>query len=291
MGAPAKIRIEDNLPEAYVVASAASAGGQTRFKRLTWISLTMLVVAAAAGIVEQSWAGWVSGAAFLVSIVLTAMALYRRTEQDWYDGRAVAESVKSITFKYAVGGEPFEIGDAKADDNFADTLHELIVEVQKLSSSVSPPLNPPVLGNLQGLRAAALEKRRSVYLEQRIEDQRNWYCQRAREHREVARRWRIVMFASQGLGLVGAALKGLGLLDLDTMSIFAAIAASAAAWIAAGDYTETSRAYDFAALEIGHSRERIAKIQTEADWAEFVADCEQSMSREHTMWLARRRAS
>lgn len=289
-GVPAVIRIEDHLPEAYAVASVASAKGQRWFKRLTQASLMLLILAAIGGVVEHPWGGWLSATAFLASIVLTALAIYQKTEQDWYDGRASAESIKSLAFKYAVGGEPFEKASQDTEERFGEALASLLGELRDLSSAVPPAPLGPILGGLRQLRGEPLATRRSVYREQRIEDQRNWYSRRAREHRVTARGWRIVMFASQAAGLVGAVLKGFGLIDIDLMVIFATVAAATAAWIAAGDFTETARAYDFASLELGQALEKLSQSDSEKGWARFVADCEQAMSREHTMWLARRRA-
>jgi hypothetical protein len=289
-GVPAVIRIENHLPEAYAVASVASAKGQRWFKRLTRASLVLLVIAAIGGAIGHPWGGWLSVAAFLTSIILTALAVYQKTEQDWYDGRASAESIKSLTFKYAVGGEPFETAALDAEERFGEALASLLEELRDLSSAVPPAPLGPVLGDLRQLRGEPLAIRRSVYREQRIEDQRNWYSTRAREHRATARGWRIVMFASQATGLAGAALKGFGLVDIDLMSIFATVAAATAAWIAVGGFTETARAYDFASLELGQALEKLDQSDGEEGWAPFVADCEQAMSREHTMWLARRRA-
>jgi len=285
-----RIQIEDHMPEAYFVASKASAEGQKRFKRLTRASLLLLIVAAVGGLIEEAWGGWISAVAFLSSIVLTALAVYQKTEQDWYDGRASAESVKSITFKYAVGGEPFETTDEGASVRFGDTLTSLTSALEVLSSTVPPTRIEPMLGALRDLRGQVLGERRSIYREQRIEEQRNWYANRAAEHRSTARTWRAIMFTSQVAGVVCASLKGLGLIDIDLMSIFATVAASGAAWIAAGDFAESARAYDFAYLELGQALERIEQTRTEEEWARFVADCEQAMSREHTMWLARRRS-
>jgi hypothetical protein len=147
----------------------------------------------------------------------------------------------------------------------------------------------PALDQLRVLRGAPLQRRQASYRKQRLEDQANWYSKRAGEHRSKARRWRAVMFASQLAGVAGATLKGLGVVDVDVLSLFATMAAAAAGWIAAGDYTETARAYDFAALELQGALGSFDRVEDESEWARYVADCEQAMSREHTMWLARRR--
>lgn len=285
------MRIEDHLPAPYSAASRASKEGQDGFKRLTWVALALLVVASVGGLIDAEWGGWLSLAAFLGSIVLTALAVYRKAEQDWYDGRAAAESIKSLTFKYAVGGEPFGIASERPDQRFVASIGHLTSELRQLGSAVESQGTAPVLDQLRGLRRETLGARQAAYREQRLEDQATWYSTRAGEHRATAKKWRGVMFASQLAGVAGAALKGLGVIDLDILSLFATMAAAAAGWIAAGDYVETARAYDFAALELQQALERFEDVEDEEGWARYVADCEQAMSREHTMWLARRRGS
>ena len=44
-----------------------------------------------------------------------------------------------------------------------------------------------------------------------------------------------------------------------------------------------ARAYEFAALELGQVSGRSSEVALEEDWASFVADAEQTMSREHTL--------
>ena len=285
------VRIEDHLPAPYSAASQASKQGQDGFKRLTWVFLSLLVVASVGGLIAKDWGGWLSLVAFLGSIVLTALAVYRKSEQDWYDGRAAAESIKSLTFKYAVGGEPFGIAAARPDQNFAAAIAQLTSELKQLGSAVQSNSTAPALDRLRNLRTETLGTRQAAYREQRLEDQANWYSTRAREHRATAKHWRIVMFASQIAGVIGATLKGLGLIDLDVLSLFATMAAAAAGWITAGDYIETARAYDFAAIELQQALGSFGNVKDEKEWARYVADCEQAMSREHTMWLARRRGT
>lgn len=71
--------------------------------------------------------------------------------------------------------------------------------------------------------------------------------------------------------------------------MFAVAGATAVAWLAAGDYVKTARAYELTTLELDQALDIVNTIDEETAWATFVADAEQTMSREHTAWLARRR--
>jgi SMODS and SLOG-associating 2TM effector domain 1/SMODS and SLOG-associating 2TM effector domain 3 len=277
------------MPELYDVAETASSEGQHWFKWLTGTALILLVVAAAGGMIDERWAGWMSAVAFAVGTVASTLWIFRRHENEWYDGRAAAESAKSLTFKYAVGGQPYDVENTAATAEYAGALAAIVSELKRLESPVDASADPGDLGDLDRLRAAQLSDRQAVYRDQRIEEQRTWYTRRARDHRGNGRRWQRAMIALYLAGITGAVLKGLGVIDFDLLGLFATLAASVAAWLAAMDYRRIARAYEFAAEELRDVLERSSTMATEAEWSSFVADAEQAMSREHTLWQARRR--
>ena len=88
---PAHVRIDDHMPALYGAAETVSRKGQERFRWLTSAALSY--------------------------------------ENEWYDGRAAAESAKSLTFKYAVGGAPYGVEDAGAKHRYAEALAGMIAEL------------------------------------------------------------------------------------------------------------------------------------------------------------------
>jgi len=126
---PAHVRIDDHMPALYGAAETVSRKGQERFRWLTGAAVILLVIAAVGGMIDQPWAGWLSAAAFAVGTVATTFWVIRRHENEWYDGRAAAESAKSLTFKYAVGGAPYGVEDAGAKHRYAEALAGIIAEL------------------------------------------------------------------------------------------------------------------------------------------------------------------
>ena len=279
------------MPAVYDVAETVSKQGQARFRQGTVVALLLLLIAALFGLVGKPWAGWLSAVAFGGSIVATGLGQFRSAEDDWYDGRAVAESAKTLTWKYAVRGQPFDVGDAEATSTYERLVGEVLGELRALRSTVEAPNERHDLRPLRQFREAELPDRQAVYREQRLGGQRDWYRRRGGEHRRTARTWGSVAVVLQLGGLAAAALKGLDVIELDLLSPFATAAAGALAWLAAGDYQKTARAYGLTTLELDMTLEAASQITSEEEWARFVADAEQTMSREHTTWLARRRGS
>jgi hypothetical protein len=285
------VKVEHHLPATFTAAEAASGRGQKRFKLFTAASLVLLTVAAACGIWESPIAGAIAAVAFGASFTMSAWVVTRDMQDAWYDGRALAESAKSLTYKYAVGGAPFEVGNPTATERWATSVADIVGELRRLQTVIEPAA-ASLYGDtaLQALRAAPLARRIGIYREERLEGQRRWYATRSRDHRETAQRWQVAAGVLQLVGVLGAVLKAFDLLHFDLLGLCAAAAAAAVAWLQAGDYVMTARAYEVTTLDISTSLSRLDAVDTEETWATFVADAEQAMSREHTMWTARRRA-
>ena len=82
----------------------------------TATQLVLLLVAAFSSLISQELpvreariALAVTAACFFLAAVLKVHALTTKAERLWYEARAVAESVKSLAWRYAVGSEPFRV--------------------------------------------------------------------------------------------------------------------------------------------------------------------------------------
>jgi hypothetical protein len=108
----------------------------------------------------------------------------------------------------------------------------------------------------------------------------------ANRHERAARIWLIVSVTASAGGVVAAAMRMLGLIDVDVLGVAAAVATAAIAWNQLNQNRNLVAAYRLTARELSIIRDRVANVD-EASWAAFVSDAEDAVSREHTMWLAR----
>jgi len=278
------------LPGSYVAADAASLDGQRRFIMSTRIQLILLVIASAAG--SFSWAvkdGW-DGAALLAGVAFTAAAGLRvvlirsRPHRSWYDGRAVAESVKTLSWKYAVGGDPFQVSEEQARANFEALVDEVLASFDSLPPGERGGSAPTT--SMDATRALELEKRKDLYERERIDEQRDWYSRKAAWNQSRARFWGFVVLGLQLVGAVGAFLKGFGVVNIDIFGLAGAAVASAAAWLETKQHLTIARAYRVAADELGSIVGLMPGQSDEASWSRFVAESEEAISREHIMWRA-----
>ncbi|HEV2779536.1 MAG TPA: DUF4231 domain-containing protein [Actinophytocola sp.] len=286
---------DTDLPGLFEAADAASLEGQRRYVTAVRFRLILVIVAAITGVV--TWKVGSRGidlaaigtALALVAISLTELTVKSvRPEDRWYDGRALAESAKSLAWRYSVGGVPF----AKQDDEdavkrrFIEQLARLLEEAP--TTSITPSRRPVVTERMAALRASDLPTRKAAYLRSRIGDQQEWYSRKARLNDKLAGRWRTALVIFEVLGVCAALAKAVGYVNLDLAGIVAAVIATGTAWISLRQFSTLARAYTFAANELTIARGRLELVADEKAWAAEVADSEEAVSREHTMWRASR---
>jgi hypothetical protein len=281
-----------SMPGLFQGADELSLRAQRRFLLASRLRLVFVVLAAAGGAVSLQ-AGAVDIAALVTvialvgAIVAEVWLLIEKPEQTWYDGRALAESAKTLTWRYAVGAAPFEdTSDPSAEGRFVSELEKLLREAP--STAVAPTTAPAVSEQLRRLRAAPLTERRDSYLAHRIDDQSSWYTRKSGWNIRLAQRWRITLLVLEILGVTAALLRAVGLVQIDLAGITAALIGAGAAWLATKQHDSIGRAYAFAANELSLARARLVRPATQADWAREAADAEEAISREHTMWRASR---
>jgi hypothetical protein len=117
---------------------------------------------------------------------------------------------------------------------------------------------------------------------------RDWYSNKAKWNSTRARQWTIVLIASEFLGAASGALVAAGILGFDAMGICAAVAATVTAWVQAKHHQNLTTAYSITHQELASISSEVDLVEDEDDWAVFVGQAEEAISREHTLWRASR---
>lgn len=287
----------DDLPGLFEAADSASLDGQHRYVRGVRLRLLLAVAAAATGAVPFVL-GRVDVAAIGTAIALAAVSVTElnlkaaRPEDRWYDGRALAESAKSLAWKFSVGGLPFDKaggeagGEAETERRFIQQMHKLLEDAP--TTSIRPSQRPVVTEGMRALRAAPFAERKVAYLEARVADQQRWYTAKAARNERLAGWWRAGLLSIEVIGICAALGKAVGAVRFDLAGVVAAVIAAGTAWISLRQLSTLARAYTFAANELAIVRSRLELVEDEPSWASEVADAEEAVSREHTMWRASR---
>jgi len=229
-----------------------------------------------------------------VALVMRLIRVITRPERMWYEARAVAESVKSIAWRYAVGGEPFQ--EARSPNALNAIVNDRFNGIRTVLTKYKAPdqvvEQHQVTPAMRAIRALPLVSRKLVYRTGRVEDQQKWYVDNARFNRQRTLQTHAVLILVEVLAIFAAllpmALAALHLFPLNLQSLAANIAGGGAAWMQAKRYEDLSASYKVTASELKQVAADIDRQQDEASWARFVENVEGSMSREHQLWRATR---
>ena len=286
-----------DLPPLFHAADQSSLKAQRWFLNATKVRLMGLIGAAFFGLFVWTWgqspvdwAGVLAALCFGIALVVEGYLLKSKPERTWYDGRAVAESMKTLTWRYAMGADPFNIehAAAEADELFLRQLSDVLGVVKDLDLAPDAAVGEQITAAMRAVRAASLHDRKTIYAEHRVDEQQSWYSRNAKWNRSRANRWALGMLAIEVLGIGAGILKAIGTIHGDLLGFGGAIAAAMTAWLQTKQHRSLAAAYTVTALELASVRSRIRHQESEANWAAFVSDAEDAFSREHTLWKASR---
>lgn len=281
-----------DYPALFLDADNASNMYQTRFLRLIrgeYLALFLASVFSMSFLNDVVYYLLYAGI-FVVGLIILIIRAQSKPEQWWYRCRALAESVKTLTWRYMMHAAPFGGGDAQAKKEFRDQLHAIFRENMETAKQITDNWsgNDQITQPMENVRAQTREDRMAYYLKHRVEDQRSWYKRKSKANRTAARGW---VWAS-GFCYVIAGSMALSRIALPNwlywpIEPLIVIAASIVGWMQIKKFNELAAAYTVTAHEIGLIQPVADGVTNDDEFSEFVNDAEKAFSREHTLWIAR----
>ncbi|KAA0884380.1 DUF4231 domain-containing protein [Corynebacterium amycolatum] len=250
-----------------------------------------LILAAAAAVWASQTASsiprWLAVVGFTTALIAEVFDYELNPTQKWYQGRALAESCKTLAWRFAVGGSPFPAQMTSKDAEILLTERISEANSEAWSEVAVPIAGATVTEQMRDLRTKKFEERKAAYLEGRIENQQTWYAEKANGCKRKSRRWKAVLIVGEIAALVWsiacAANPGLwNATGLLTTSI-----GCGSAWVSLKQFENLKTAYSAASHELTLIDSKL-RVADENEWAMAVDDAEEAISREHTLWLASR---
>jgi hypothetical protein len=271
--------LDADLPVLFRSADATAIEAQRLYLLAIRIRLYLLVLAAATGAVS------------VVAAALTELFLVRdQPDRRWYEGRAAAESAKTLGWRYAVGAEPFGVealSGRDADRLLVERLDDVLIDLDDLAGESTVGAGEQITPAMRALRAAPLEVRRAVYERWRIEEELHWYQTKGAWNQRRARQLTFAVLLFEIAGAIGGLLHAIGV-DVNLLGVAAAGAAALGLWLQTRQHQALAHAYAVTAQELSSIRSLIQWQDSEQAWSGFVDDAETAISREHTLWRAKR---
>lgn len=291
---------EKDFPGLYQASDAASMQAQKNYKNIIAFVLISMIVASALAIYNYQdtapklWVYVISGILLLVSFTLTLIIRTKKFEDIWYQGRALAESCKTLTWRFITCAESFEVNLEKevVKEKFIYRLKEFSNEFKELNESLNAKtiVLPVITDKMWEIRNLNTLERKDFYIQNRINDQKNWYANKAEFNKKKYSNWFLVIIVSQLLAIISVAfLIKFPESNWNLVSLFTTISASALSWLQLKQHQELKQAYTTAAQELNFIQASFGYVNSDSELAEFVLDSENAISREHTLWLAQKR--
>lgn len=292
------IKLED-YPGLHRGADQASRAAQRTYLTLQRLYLWSLVLGSVLGALTglglKDWNAviyTVTASLFGVGVLLLGVIRSRQDDKAWFDGRAIAESVKTATWRFMMKAPPFQADIDDPERRFVSELGEIRKARPQFGKHLAAVVDAnatAITDTMQRVRAANLKERKRTYIDSRLRDQKAWYASKGRTHASTGSRWFFATVLLQIAALVTAILQAkLGGLPVNVLSVLTTSAAAVAAWSQMKRYDELSQAYALATHELEELDSLAANVTTENEFAQLVEQAEEACSREHTMWAARR---
>ena len=246
-----------DLPALFLQADNASSTSQRKYLRLTKATLALLVAGAGLAAVTPVLpsckpASAIASALLLAaSVLLTTRLQVLKPEQLWYGGRAVAESAKSMAWRYMAGADPYSCDSppSETDRTFVSALESIFKERKQLAFRFGGVFSeqPQITERMRAVRSGALGERRSTYLLERIADQRRWYGDQAQRNRSAESKYFNLIVVSQFLAFAAAlALVRWPNSDIKLTGLLTCLASALIAWVQVKQHKELAQSYSIA---------------------------------------------
>jgi hypothetical protein len=288
----------DDLPALFRAADKVSNVAQSQFAWLTATQLGLCVIVAILGSFALSSTPHKIGLAIasavilILAIVTTILILVSNLDKDWYEGRAIAESVRSKAWCYMTGSEPYRI-DTKvpAEDLFISFLSSLLKSRERFASRLGGrvAIDQQITDKMRRIRNLLLEDRKTVYLTERIDNQRRWYSNKAEGSSRSAKKLFGAMIVCQVFALISAiVIVRWPESPVNPTGAFINLAIAVLAWLQMKKHQQLAQSYGSAAQELNFIYEQSSQVRTEEELSTYVMDSENAIASEHKVWLARR---
>lgn len=289
-----KLVTDNQIAGLYRASNSASLGAQKTYFIGLMSYLILLVVAAAVSYVSSSSriGTFLSALLFILTLGILIGLRVKRPDETWYNGRAVAESVKTRCWRWMMRAEPYDDCEKLeiVSKTFIGDLREILTQNRNLAAALSTNayLNLPITDVMKEVRAKDVPERLAVYLSDRVQDQADWYGLKYIFNRKRATLWFWVAVAIHLLAIFMLLLRVQDQSFYLPIEVVAVAASGVITWLQAKKHNELASSYSLAAHEIVLIKGEAMSIQSNQELSEFVISAEAAFSREHTQWVARK---
>lgn len=291
----------NDYPNYFIGSDSVSLEAQSRHLCITKVMLVTLVLPSIITLPSTIWEleqEWIQNGCYilailcrLISIFCVGILAYVNYEAEWYQGRAFAESIKTLTWRYICRSELFE-DNAQSKELFIERCKEVSDAFKNIKQQIEPgTLQLPFVTKVMDThRNSSLSDRQLLYKQERIEVQQKWYADKASYNKKKYKKWTVAICFFQAVAFLSTvALFTSPVISHGIMELTSSIASVLITWTQIKRHNDLAQAYSIATDELNIISQSFDTISSEESFSRFVLDAENAISREHTIWLAQKR--
>jgi hypothetical protein len=280
-------------PSLKEAADAASDSAQAAFLKLNLAQLSLLVITAlisgwtpSSHEAQRAVAVAIACTMFLALAVVTVLRLTKFDDR-WFRCRALAENVKSAVWYFVMSPASSAISGEGA---YLAEIEEMRKRLEQVTKDVAlrDSGGPLITIWMKQTRELSLDQKLSLYREKRLDDQRTWYLRHSQLNTKREKRWFGAILAVEFTALAYAVLQIWQLLEFNAIGAMAALSAAFIAWTQTKRFSDLALSYGIAAGDLARIAAGKESAATEPELQSLVKEVETAVSREHSIWLARR---
>jgi hypothetical protein len=187
-----------DYPSIYKEADNISNKTQKHYLVILWVFLCMLVVSSLLFTYFDSILEKIKIFNAIISfaiVVLSFVFCFHNFQGIWYNARAVAESIKTVSWHYTVKAEPYNILEDKAKILFLNTIKHIIDMNHEFKKYIEANYSDqqPIPDSMTKIRQLSFNERLDIYHKYRIIEQRDWYTKKSKYNRNRSNKYFIVI--------------------------------------------------------------------------------------------------
>lgn len=227
---------------------------------------------------------------FIVGIIFQLFYNKKQFARKWFEFRAVAESIKSLAWQYAMGCGDF------CDENGAEKLFLKQIkeikercEVNPYPKTVSSDGVNEIKDTMKIIIKMEWQEKKETYIKERINNQITWYTNKSKTNKNYSNISDVFIILLQVVSIVACIYLLYNHVNgAPILALLATIITSIIGWSQSKQYAELVEPYLNTARELSEIRQEMKLAKEETEFRSLVLNAEQAISREHTMWLVNR---
>lgn len=283
-----------DYPALYQAADQVSNETQATYLGLMKWNIFLLIIAAIFSFfgINSTVMAVLSAIVFIITIIINIVLMTKNYHDTWYKARLIAESIKTVSWRFMMKAEPFSSSKMKDNtDKFRTVIDKILQDTRDITEKFDPKYHsmPLITDNMSDIIKSTVDKKILIYLSFRIKEQREWYAQKTKYNQSKYKFWFSIMILLQ-ISAIVIVLSRIAYPEFKYLSpeVLSVMIAGILTWIQLKKYRELSASYSFTAHEIGIIESKINTVKTSSELSAFVQDSENAFSREHTQWIARK---